>query len=152
MSISALQSSLQTVALGDGDIRSQKQYCLGNLSRTIQGEGRLVISQAPLASSPVIITASGFAGFGDGPTAAFYIDTSRVILNGIQFVGFTNPAIVAYNADIDMVGCSWIGNAQAGSYIGCDSVILDGGYTSLADNTTGHVCVQSNLTSSNHNS
>jgi len=150
-SISALQSSLQTVALGDGDIRSQKQYCLGNLSRTIQGEGRLVISQAPLASSPVIITASGFAGFGDGPTAAFYIDTSRVILNGIQFVGFTNPAIVAYNADIDMVGCSWIGNAQAGSYIGCDSVILDGGYTSLADNTTGHVCVQSNLTSSNHN-
>ena len=149
----AVAGSLEVVALGDGTIRSEKQYCLGNLSRVIQGEGRLVISQAPTATSPVIIDGTptaAWSGFGDGPTAAFYIDTSRVLLNGIQFVGFTNPAVVAYNADIDMVNCSWVGNAQAGSYIGCDSVILDGGSTALPNTGSGHVCVQSNLTSSNH--
>jgi hypothetical protein len=144
------QGSLQVVALGDGDIRSAKVYCLGNLSRVIQGEGRLVISQPSGATSPVVIDATGFNGFGDGPTCAFYLDTSRVILNGIQFKNFTSPAVIAYNSDIDMVGCQWVGNAQAGSYTGCDSVILDGGSTSLPDNATGHLCVQSNLLSSNH--
>ena len=144
------QGSLEVVALGDGDIRSAKVYCLGNLSRVIQGEGRLVISAPSGATEPVVIDATGFPGFGDGPTVGFYIDTSRVILNGIQFVGFQSPAVMAYNADVDMVGCSWVGNAQAGSYTGCDTVILDGGSTSLPDSATGHVCVQTNLVSSGH--
>lgn len=150
-SISALQNNLQVIALGDGDIRSAKQYALGNLSRVIQNEGRLVISSDPSSTNPSIIDATGFSGFGDGPTAAFYIDTSRVILSGIQFQGFTNPAIVAYNSDIDFVDCIWTNNVQAGSYIGCDSVILDGGSTSMPSSGTGHVLVQCNFTSSNHN-
>ena len=141
--------NINTVALGDGDIRTAKIYCIANLSRVIQGEGRLVISQTSGAAGPVVIDATGFAGFGDGPTCAFYMDTSRVILNGIQFKGFQNPAIIAYNGDIDMVGCQWVNNVQAGSFVGCDSVILDGGLLNVPDGGSGIVAVQSNVTSSN---
>lgn len=141
-------SNISTVALGDGDIRSSKVYCVANLSRVIQNEGRLVISQTSGATSPVVIDATGFAGFGDGPTCAFYMDTSRVILSGIQFKGFVNPALVAYNGDIDMVGCQWVNNVQAGSFVGCDSVILDGGLLNVPDSGTGIVAVQSNVTAS----
>lgn len=154
--VSQMQGALDVVALGDGDIRSSKVYCLGNLSRVIQDEGRLVVSRAASATNPVVIDCSGFSGFGDGPTCAFYIDTSRVILNGIRFLGFSNPVIIAYNADVDMVACEWgssdpaKSNAQAGAYVGCDSVILDGGSTSLGDNAVGHVMTQSVLTSSTH--
>lgn len=148
--ISQLTNSMEVIALGDGDIRSSKVYALGNLSRVIQEEGRLVISSITGATAPVVIDATGFGGFGDGPTCAFYIDTSRVILNGITFKGFQNPAIMAYNADIDMVACNWVSNAQAGSYVGCSSVIFDGGSLSVPDASVGHVAVQSNVTSSNH--
>jgi hypothetical protein len=147
--IEQLQSSMEVVALGDGDIRSAKIYALGNLSRVIQEEGRLVISVVQGATNPVVIDATGFAGFGDGPTCAFYIDTSRVILNGLTFQNFQNPAIVAYNADVDMVACNFNGNAQAGSYVGCDSVIFDGGSLSVPDNCAGQVAVQTNVTISN---
>lgn len=147
--ISQITSQMETIALGDGDIRSSKVYAIGNLSRVIQEEGRLVISQINGATGPVVIDATGFGGFGDGPTCAFYIDTSRVILNGIQFQGFTNPAIIAYNADIDTVGCSWVNNAQAGSYVSCSSVIFDGGTLSVPDAAVGQVAVQSNVTVSN---
>lgn len=149
--LSNLVPNMEVVALGDGDIRSSKVYTIGNLSRVIQEEGRLVISQASGAQNPVIIDATGFAGFGDGPTCAFYIDTSRVILNGITFKGFQNPAVIAYNADIDMVACNWVDNVQAGQYVGCSSVILDGGSTTLPDAGAGHIGAQSNMTSSNHN-
>jgi hypothetical protein len=149
--IAQITGTMEIVALGDGDIRSSKIYTVGNLSRVIQQEGRLVISQATGAANPVIIDATGFAGFGDGPTCAFYIDTSRVILNGLTFTGFQNPAIIAYNADIDMVACNWVDNVQGGQYVSCSSVILDGGSTTLPDAGTGHVSVQSNVTSSDHN-
>jgi hypothetical protein len=150
-SISALATAglLDTIALGDGDIRSSVVYALGNLSRVIQEEGRLVISAITGATQPIVIDATGFSGYGNGPTCAFYIDTSRVILNNITFQGFSNPAIIAYNADVDMVACSWNTNAQAGSYVGCSSVIFDGGTLSLPDNTAGQVAVQSNVTASN---
>src|SRR5277367_1683931 len=149
--IAQLTAVMEVVALGDGDIRSSKIYTVGNLSRVIQEEGRLVISQTDDAQNPVIIDATGWQGFGDGPTCGFYIDTSRVILNGITFKGFQNPAVIAYNADIDMVACNWVDNVQGGQYVGCDSVILDGGSTTLPDAGTGHVAAQSNVTASNHN-
>jgi hypothetical protein len=149
-SITNLQSSLDVIALGDGDIRSAKYHALGNLSRVIHDEGRLVISRESTATNPVVIDATGFSGFGDGPTVAFYTDTSRVILNGLQFKGFQNPAITAYNADIDFVDCQWVGNVQAGAYVGCDTVIFDRGSISVPDNGTGHVATQSNVTSSDH--
>lgn len=148
--LTQLQSSLEVIALGDGDIRATKQYALSNLSRVIQDEGRLVISREPAATSTVVIDATGFAGFGDGPTSAFYIENSRVILNGLEFKGFTNPAITAYSSDIDFVDCVWTNNVQAGAYVGCDSVILDRGSTAIPLSGTGHVLSQSNLTSSGH--
>lgn len=144
------QGNLDVIALGDGDLRSAKAYALGNLSRVIQDAGRLVISRQTGATNTITISAAGFPGFGDGPTHAFYLDTTRVILNGIRFTGFTNPAMVAYNADIDMVDCVWDSNVQAGAYTGCDVVVLDRGKTTVPDGGVGHVCVQSNLTSSDH--
>lgn len=148
--ISQLQSVLEIIALGDGDIRPLKQYALGNLSRVIQDEGRLVISREATATNPVVIDATGFSGFGDGPTSAFYIENSRVILSGLQFQGFTNPAITAYSSDIDMVDCAWTANVQAGAYVGCDVVIFDRGSLNLPASGTGHVFSQSNVTSSGH--
>ena len=148
--IKDITADMEVIALGDGDLRSAKQYALGNLSRVIQDAGRLVISRQTGATDVVTIDATGFSGFGDGPTSAFYIDTSRVIFNGLKFVGFTNPANTAYNADVDFVDCEWEGNVQAGAYVGCDVVILDRGKTTLPDSGVGHVCTQSNLTSSAH--
>jgi hypothetical protein len=145
-----LTASMEIIALGDGDLRAERQYALGNLGRVIQDAGRLVISRQAGATDVVVIDATGFAGFGDGPTSAFYIDTSRVIFNGLQFKGFTNPAVTAYNADIDFVDCEWVDNVQAGAYIGCDVVILDRGKTTVPDSGVGHVCTQSNLTSLAH--
>lgn len=141
--------NINAVALGDGNIRSSKVYCVANLSHVIQQEGRLVISQTVGATNPVIIDATGFTGFGDGPTCAFYIDTSRVILNGIEFRGFNSPAIIAYSADVDMVDCSWVNNFQAAQFVGCSSVILDTGLLSVPDASVGIVAIQSNVTSSN---
>ena len=146
-----IQSDMQVIALGDGDLRPAKNYALGNLSRVIQDSGRLVISRQEGATNVVVIDATGFSGFGDGPSSAFYLDTTRVIMNGIRFVGFTNPAIIAYNSDIALVDCEWKDNVQAGAYIGCDAVVMDRGTTTLPDSGVGHVCTQSNLTSSSHN-
>ena len=148
--IADLTGVMETIALGDGDLRPQKQYALGNLSRVVQDAGRLVISRQTGATDVVSIDASGFSGFGDGPTAAFYLDTTRVILNGLKFIGFTNPTIQAYNSDIAFVDCQWQDNVQAGSYVGCDVVNFDRGSTTLPTSGVGHVCVQSNLTSSAH--
>jgi hypothetical protein len=109
-----------------------------------------VITSQAGATSPIIVDATGFPGFGNGPTSAFYLDTTRVIFNNIQFQGFTNPTITAYNSDVDFVNCVWVNNVQAGAYVGCDSVILDGGSTTLPTSGVGHACVQSVLTSSGH--
>jgi hypothetical protein len=43
-----------------------------------------------------------------------------------------------------------VDNVQAGQYVSCSSVILDQGSTTLPDAGTGHVAVQSVVTSSNH--
>jgi hypothetical protein len=146
--LTQLIGSLEVVALGDGDIRATKIYCVANLSRDIQDEGRLVISTQAGSTGTVVIDATGFSGFGDGPTSAFYIDTSRVIINGLTFKGFTNPAITGYNADIDFVGCTWTDCLQAGAFTGCDTVILDRGQITLPNAGVGMVLTQSNLTSS----
>lgn len=148
--MATLKNTLEVIALGDGDIRMAKQYALANLSRVIQDTGRLVISRQTGATNVVVIDATGYTGFGDGPTSAFYIDTSRVILNGLKFVGFVNPANTAYNSDIDFVDCEWENNVQAGQYVGCEVVVIDRGKTTLPTSGVGHVCTQSNLTSSAH--
>jgi hypothetical protein len=148
-SISTLQSSLQEIALGDGNIRSAIYYAIGNLAFTIQEAGRLVITAVSGATNPVVIDATGFTGFGDGPTSAFFVDNSRVIFNNLTFKGFTNPAIYAIDSDIDFVNCTFINNLQAGAFSqGCNAVFAGGSIT-LPDGGTGVVASSSEVTVSN---
>jgi hypothetical protein len=146
--LNLLQNNLDTVALGDGQIVTSKVYCLGNASRVIQDEGRLVITTAPGTTGNVLIDATGFAGFGDGPTVAFFCDTTRVIFNNINFQGFTSPTIMGINSDIEYVNCNWINNVQAGAYQQGCGVVLDGGQITLPTGGVGHVGVQSEITAS----
>lgn len=149
--ISNLQSTLQEIALGDGDIRSAVYYALGNCSFTIQEVGRLVISAVPGAVNPIVIDATGFAGFGSGPTSAFFIDNTRVIFNLISFIGFTNPAIYAIDSDVDFVDCTFSNNLQAGAFSQGCNVIMDRGSITLPDGGVGMVMSSSEFTASNVN-
>jgi hypothetical protein len=147
-SISALQSTLQEIALGDGDIRSAVYYALGNLAYTIQEGGRLVITAVAGATNNIVIDATGFAGFGNGPTSAFFVDNSRVIFNKLTFTGFRDPAIYGIDADIDFVECLWIDNIQAGGFSQGCGVIIDGGSITLPDGGSGMVISSGQLTAS----
>ena len=146
--IANLQSSLQEIALGDGVIRSSVYYALGNLAFTVQESGRLVITAVAGATNPVVIDATGFAGSGNGPTSAFFIDESRVIFNNLTFQGFINPAIYAMNSDVDFVDCVFTNNLQSGAFSQGCNVIFDGGSITLPDGGTGHVISSSGLTAS----
>lgn len=147
--ITSLENSLQEIALGDGDIRTAVYYALGNLAFTIQESGRLVITAVTEATNPVVIDATGFTGFGNGPTSAFFIDNSRVIFNNLTFKGFMNPAIYAMDSDIDFVDCVFLDNLQAGAFSQGCTVVLDGGTITLPDGGTGMVASSSEITASN---
>lgn len=156
-SINNLKSTLQTVALGDGGLRSARYYALANLAFSIQQSGRLVISREDGATNQIVIDATGFTGFGDGPTSAFFVDNTRVIFNGLKFTGFTDPAVKGIDSDIDFVDCAFAGNLQAGSFEeGCGVILSAGNYNgapgcsiTLPDGGVGMVIAQSSLTASN---
>lgn len=135
----AASSGLQQIAVGDGISQSLFVFALANLSRVVQEGGRLVISTQSGSTSQVVIDATGFTGSGDGPTHAFYIDTSRVIFNGVQFKGFQDAAIKAKNADVQYVNCSWVDCLQAGSYEEACGVVIDGGSITLPNSGFGHI-------------
>jgi hypothetical protein len=99
----------------------------------------LVISIQSGATDQAVIDATGFSGTGLGPTYAFYIDTSRVIFNGIVFKGFQSSAIKGRNADIQFVNCGWVDNLQAGSYEEACGVVIDGGSITLPSSGVGHI-------------
>jgi hypothetical protein len=145
-SISNLSSSLQVIALGDGTYRTAKWYALANLAFSIQEEGRIVITTTTGATAPAVIDATGWAGFGDGPTSAFFIDNSRALFNNIQFQGFTNPAVYGIDSDVEFVGCMFLNNAQAGGFEQGCGVILTGGSINLPTSGNGFVLSQSELT------
>lgn len=147
-SISNLQSTLQEIALGDGDIRSAVYYALGNLAYTIQDGGRLVITAVAGATQPIVIDATGFAGFGNGPTSAFFVDNSRVIFNNLSFTGFRDPAVYCIDSDVDFVNCVWAENLQAGAFSQGCTAIFDGGSISLPDGGLGMVASSSQITAS----
>ena len=147
-SIQNLQSTLQEIALGDGDIRSAVYYALGNLAYTIQDGGRLVITSVAGATGNIVIDATGFAGFGNGPTSAFFVDNSRVIFNNLTFNGFRDPAVYCIDADVDFVNCIFTENLQAGAFSqGCNA-IFDGGSIGLPDGGVGMVASSSEITAS----
>lgn len=140
-SVTNIQSSggLEEITLGDGVSESLFAFALANLSRVVQGEGRLVISIQSGATNQAVIDATGFVGTGTGPTYAFYIDTSRVIFNGIKFKGFQNTAIKGRNADIQFVNCSWQDNLQAGSFEEACGVVIDGGTITMSNSSLGQM-------------
>jgi hypothetical protein len=147
-------TNLQTIALGDGAIQPLKYYALANIAFTIQQEGRLIITRDTDSSEgTVTIDATGFAGFGDGQTTAFFINDSRVLFNGIQFKGFstatTSTAVTAIDSDVEFISCSWVGNLQAGAFEEGSGVIISNSAITLSDNTNGIVVSQSSLTVSN---
>lgn len=144
--ISSLASTLQVIALGDGVLRTAKWYALANLAFSIQEEGRIVITSTASATSPIVIDATGFSGFGDGPTSAFFVDNSRVLFNNIQFQGFVNPVVYGIDSDIEFVDCVFVNNVQAGGFEQGCGVIMTGGSVSLSTSGTGFVMSQSELT------
>ena len=144
--IANISSSLQIIALGDGTIRAAKWYALANLAFSIQEEGRIVITSTAAATAPITIDATGWAGFGDGPTSAFFVNSSRVLFNNILFRGFVNPAVYGIDSDIEFVGCFFQDNAQAGGFEQGSGVIMTGGTVSLPTAGTGFVLSQSELT------
>jgi hypothetical protein len=139
--VASIQSSggLEEITLGNGVSESLFAFALANLSRVIQGEGRLVISIQSGASDQAVIDATGFSGAGTGPTYAFYTDTSRVIFNGILFKGFQGTAIKGRNADIQFVNCSWQDNLQAGSFEEACGVVIDGGTITMSNSGLGQM-------------
>jgi hypothetical protein len=139
--VASIQSAggLEEITLGDGVSESLFAFALANLSRVIQGEGRLVISIQSGASDQAVIDATGFTGTGTGPTYAFYTDTSRVIFNGILFKGFQGTAIKARNADVQFVNCSWTDNLQAASFEEACGVVIDGGTITMSNSGLGQI-------------
>ena len=86
--VSQMQGALDVVALGDGDIRSSKVYCLGNLSRVIQDEGRLVVSRA--ASATVnrsgSVTHRAMTGTrASGTTANAFVHSASAVMSPQSF-------------------------------------------------------------------
>ena len=144
--IANISSTLQVIALGDGSIRTAKWYALANLAFSIQDEGRIVITSTATATSPIVIDATGWAGFGDGPTSAFFVDNSRVLFNNIQFQGFINPAVYGIDSDVEFVNCFFQNNVQAGGFEQGSGIIMTGGSVSLPSYGNGFVLSQSELT------
>jgi hypothetical protein len=147
-SISDNQPTLEVMALGDGDVRALKYYALGNLAFTIQDSGRLVVTRESGATGLITIDATGFSGFGDGPTSAFFVDNSRVLFNGIEFRGFRDPAIKAIDADVEFVNCQFTNNIVAGSFEQGSSIVATDSLIVLGDGSIGMILSQSDMVTS----
>jgi hypothetical protein len=144
-SMAALQSSLEVIALGDGEIIDAKYYALANIAFTIQESGRLVISAQAGATTNIVIDASGYQPFGDGPTSAFFVNETRVIFNQLTFQNFTNPPVYGIASDIEFVSCDFTDNVQAGGFIESCTIAINGGTLDVDTGCTGFVSEQSNL-------
>lgn len=143
--ISGLLNTLEVIALGDGEIIQAKYYALANIAFTIQESGRLVISAQSGATDNVVIDASGAQPFGDGPTSAFFVNSTRVIFNQLTFKGFINPAVFGIAADIEFVNCDFTDNVQAGGFIEGSTVSVSGGTMTLDSGNVGLVADQSEI-------
>jgi len=145
-SMQQLASSLAVAALGDGVIRPIKYYALGVLGYTIQGSGRLVISGDPNASTRVLIDATGFSGFGDGPTSAFFIDNTRCIFQNLEFKNFPGSALYGEDSDVSIINCKFNDCLISGSWNQGCILVMDSGEIELGNACTGHVLSGSEMT------
>lgn len=108
--------------LGDGETRSIRHYCLGQSEFVMQESARITIGRATTTGARIIIDATGFGGFGDGPTYAFLVSDSRVIFHGITFQGFTSAAVKAIDSEVEFLDCDLESNllgcsAEQGSFV-----------------------------------
>jgi hypothetical protein len=142
---------METIALGDGDIRSIKYYALANIGFTIQAAGRLVISTLSTAADKVVIDATGFVGDGT-PAYGFFVDNTRVLFNRLSFTGFLGTAttvIKGLDSDIEFIDCDFTSNLVAGSFEQGCMVTMDGGSLTLDNAGTGMILASSDMMVSN---
>ena len=148
-SINALQNQLQVVPLGDNVVLSAKYYALGILTNVLQDSGRLVITAQAGTNGNIVFDNGGFNGFGDGPVSAFFINGTRVIFNQITFQNFTaGAAIKGQNAYIEFLNCSFISNAQSGSFEQGTTVTLSNSSISQGNQNAGFVLSSSDMVAS----
>jgi len=146
--LAQMASQLITIPYGDGVIRPLVYYALANLGFTIQGEGRLVISGDPASTTRVTIDATGYTSPGNGPTSAFYMDTTRVIFQNLEFRQFVNAALYGADVDCSLVNCKFTDCLQAGAWSQASVVVIDGGEIEMTDGDTGHVLAGSQMVAS----
>jgi hypothetical protein len=143
-----LKATLEVAMLGDGEVNQINRYCLDNLAFTIQDEGRLYIGREPEATDRILIDATGYIPYGDGPTSAFVVSNSRVVLNGIEFKGFRDSAIYAQASYVELVDCLFNGNLIAGSFSNGSSVTVSRCSLKQKTSSTGFIVSNSDLLTS----
>jgi len=147
--LASLKSTLEVAKLGDGEVTQINRYCLDNLAFSIQDEGRLYIGREANATDRITIDATGFIPFGDGPTSAFVISNSRVVLNGIEFKGFRDAALFAQSSYVELVDCLFNGNQIAGSFSNGSNVTASRCTLIQKAASTGFIVSNSDLVTSN---
>ena len=140
-----VKSDFTQALMGDGTTRQSRFYCLGNCAFTMQESARITIGRESTTGERILIDASSFAGFGDGPTYAFLVSDSRVIFNGITFKGFTSAAVKCIDSDVEFLDCEFTSNLQAVSAEQGSQLILNGGQITLGPENVGVVLAASGL-------
>jgi hypothetical protein len=139
-SVKDLQPTDLTQALfGDGGTRSLRYYCLGELAFTMQEQARITIGRENTFGERIVIDATGNLGFGDGPTFAFLVADSRVILHGITFKGFTTAAVKIIDSDVELLDCGFTNNLNGVSAEQGSSVTFNGGFIALDSGGIGTI-------------
>lgn len=131
--------------LGDGETRAARYYCLGHLAFTMQESARITIGRETTTGERILLDASGFTGFGDGPVFAFLVSDSRVILHGLEFKGFTTAAVKAIDSDVEFLDCSVAENLTSVSAEQGSLITFNRGTLALGAENIGIILANSSL-------
>lgn len=131
--------------LGDGETRASRYYALGHIAFVMQESARITIGRETTSGERITIDATGFTGFGDGPTFAFLVSDSRVILHGLTFKGFTTAAVKIIDSDVEFLDCELGPNLTSFSAEQGALVTLNGGTVALGGENIGGVLASSSL-------
>lgn len=137
------KSDFTQALLGDGETRQIRYYCLGEFAFVMQEAARITIGRETTTGERIVIDATGFTGFGDGPTYAFFAADSRVIFHGIAFKGFTGGAVKAIDSDVEFLDCDLDGNLLGCSAEQGSNITFNGGKIQLGAEGIGLVAAAS---------
>lgn len=143
-----LKYQLEIAKLGDGEIVPINHYCLDNIAFSVQDEGRLYIGRESASTDYIVIDATDYVPYGDGPTSAFVVDNTRVVFNGIEFTGFRDAPVYGISSSIEMVDCVFNGNLVTGSFSNGCSVTASRCHIKLNAAGTGFIVSNSDLLTS----